>query len=135
MQKSFILYIWQGPCAYQGVRNVSFSKTFTYVLNGWSQRSQERPWNNVNVLYFSVRISDFQEEKYGETHQSKLWRSTNGVWSNISWVMRIFQTGLYSFMFLLKIYIFCVEANLFGYICSYHQLMELFSSLYSNKQT
>ena len=23
------------PCAYQGVRNVSFSEDFAYVLNGW----------------------------------------------------------------------------------------------------
>ena len=25
----------QGTCAYQGVRNVSFSEIFAYVLNGW----------------------------------------------------------------------------------------------------
>ena len=24
-------------CAYQGVRNVSFSENFAYVLNGWPQ--------------------------------------------------------------------------------------------------
>ena len=106
----------------------------------WPSHSLRKKWS------FPLRISSLSVTKsavscgsklklWRSTNQSKLWRSTNGVWSNISWVMRIFQTGLYSFMFLLKIYIFCVEANLFGYICSYHQLMELFSSLYSNKQT
>ena len=27
-------------CAYQGVRNVSFSEDFAYVLNGWIQTKQ-----------------------------------------------------------------------------------------------
>ena len=26
----------KGTCAYQGVRNVSFSENFAYVLNGWA---------------------------------------------------------------------------------------------------
>ena len=36
-------------CTYQGVRNVSFSENFAYVLNGWSQ--------NVFIWSFSVTSS------------------------------------------------------------------------------
>ena len=33
-------------CAYQGVRNASFSENFAYVLNGWSQRNGNRLTKN-----------------------------------------------------------------------------------------
>ena len=35
----------KGTCAYQGVRNVSFSESFAYVLNGWPlcQLQNEKP--------------------------------------------------------------------------------------------
>ena len=33
------LLIHTRTCAYQGVRNVSFSEDFAYVLNGWPQNS------------------------------------------------------------------------------------------------
>ena len=109
-------------CAYQGIRNVSFSKNFAYILN---ERSQERPGITfMYVILFSACIGGFQEENNWEAHQSKLLRYNYVVWSKIS---RVCQTGLYSFKLLLKVYIFCVEANLFGYICSFHQLYGTFS--------
>ena len=33
------------PCAYQGVRNVTFSENFVYVLNGWFLNKK-----NMNVF-------------------------------------------------------------------------------------
>ena len=35
------------PCAYQGVRNVSFSESFVYVLNGWPPINQ-----SINQYFF-----------------------------------------------------------------------------------
>ena len=47
-------------CAYQGIRNVSFSKNFAYILN---ERSQEEPGITfMYVILFSACIAGFQEE-------------------------------------------------------------------------
>ena len=44
-------------CAYQGVRNVSFSEYFAYALNGWPLTSIISPWFNFFTLKFWNSIS------------------------------------------------------------------------------
>ena len=43
-------------CAYQGVRNVSFSENLAYVLNGWPQRSQRAfSFYSVNTVAYGLK--------------------------------------------------------------------------------
>ena len=43
-------------CAYQGVRNVSFSEKFSYVLNEWSQIIFDL------LLPFAKKIREFNQQ-------------------------------------------------------------------------
>ena len=48
-------------CAYQGVRNVSFSENFTYVLNGWTLTSYVWVFIGKNLLNSSLSWSKSSE--------------------------------------------------------------------------
>ena len=55
--KLMFLIPWYAPCAYQGVRNVSFSENFGFVLNGWPL-SRWIYYNNVNHRWVSALFPD-----------------------------------------------------------------------------
>ena len=52
--------IWNPPirtrsCSYQGVRNVSFSENFAYVLNGWSVTNMRPCLASIIIKYKEYR--------------------------------------------------------------------------------
>ena len=62
-RKTNISYPLIGTCtyAYQGVRNISFSETFAYVINKWSlcfaSKILERPCSRLHDIFSVIRIA------------------------------------------------------------------------------
>ena len=62
-RKTNISYPLIGTCtyAYQGVRNISFSETFAYVINKWSlcfaSKILERPCSRLHNIFSVIRIA------------------------------------------------------------------------------
>ena len=58
-KNSHFLPLWYArTCAYQGVRNVSFSENFAYILNGWSPVSCfEEVIGNILKVYCPISFS------------------------------------------------------------------------------
>ena len=58
-------------CAYQGVRNVSFSQNFAYVLNEWSLSGYCVKVNLLSVLILADEEDCKKEENDQESFEEK----------------------------------------------------------------
>ena len=69
--------------AYQGVRNVSFSENFAYVLNGW-------PQTGLHLKIFGGFYHNFFLSSYFSEY---LWETNSGFWECSCWTTWTYFTN------------------------------------------